>query len=53
VTASAVAALPSVYDAIGVQIGHLEAQQANITIRTLAILCRYYGISLAELVQEL
>ncbi|AII54447.1 MULTISPECIES: helix-turn-helix transcriptional regulator [unclassified Hymenobacter] len=42
-----------VYDATGVHIGRLEAQHANMTIRTLVILCRYYGISLAELVQGL
>lgn len=42
-----------VYDATGVHIGRLEAQQANVTLRTLVTLCRYYGISLAQLFQGL
>ena len=42
-----------VYDATGVHVGRLEAQQANVTLRTLITLTRYYGISLAELFQEL
>ena len=42
-----------VYDATGVHVGRLESQQANLTLRTLITLARYYGISLADLFQGL
>ncbi|RPD44121.1 XRE family transcriptional regulator [Hymenobacter sediminis] len=42
-----------VYDATGVHIGRLEAQRANMTLRTLVILTRYYDVSLTELFQGL
>lgn len=38
-----------VYDATGVHVGRLEAQSANLTLRTLITLTRYYGVPLAEL----
>jgi transcriptional regulator with XRE-family HTH domain len=42
-----------VYNDTGVHIGRLEAQRANMTLRTLVVLCRYYHVSLAELFQGL
>jgi transcriptional regulator with XRE-family HTH domain len=45
--------LQEVYDATGVHIARLESQRANMTVRTLVILCRYYQVTLADLFQEL
>jgi len=38
-----------VYDATGIHVARLEAHGANLTVLTLATLCRHYGSSLAEL----
>ena len=40
--------LQEVYDATGIHVARLEANKANMRVVTLAALCRYYGISLAE-----
>ena len=37
-----------VYDGTGIHVARLEASKANMTVITLAALCRFYGISLAE-----
>jgi len=37
-----------VYDATGIHIARLEARRANMTISTLASLCRFYGITMAD-----
>lgn len=42
-----------VYDATGIHIARLEAKRANMTISTLALLCRFYSITLAEFFQGL
>ncbi|WP_092743799.1 helix-turn-helix domain-containing protein [Hymenobacter psychrophilus] len=42
-----------VYDATGIHIGRLEAKPVNVTMRTLIILCRYYGIPLSPLFIDL
>jgi transcriptional regulator with XRE-family HTH domain len=42
-----------VYDATGIHIARLEARRANMTINTLASLCRFYGIPLAEFFRDL
>lgn len=40
--------LQEVYDATGIHIARLEASKANMTVITLAALCRHYEITLAE-----
>lgn len=40
--------LLEVYDATGIHIARLEASKANMTVTTLATLCRYYEVSLAD-----
>jgi len=45
--------IQEVYDATGIHVGRLEAKKANMTVQTLAILCRYYETSLAEFFREL
>ena len=40
--------LQEVYDATGIHVARLEARKANMTVITLATLCRFYSISLAE-----
>ncbi|OUJ68179.1 helix-turn-helix domain-containing protein [Hymenobacter crusticola] len=40
--------MQEVYDATGIHVARLEAKKANMTVQTLAVLCRYYGTSLAE-----
>jgi transcriptional regulator with XRE-family HTH domain len=40
--------LQEVYDVTGVHVARLESRKANMTVITLATLCRFYGISLAE-----
>lgn len=40
--------LQEVYDATGIHIARLEARRANMTITTLAALCRFYNVTLAE-----
>ena len=42
-----------VYDATGIHVARLEARRANMTISTLASLCHFYGITLAEFFQGL
>lgn len=45
--------LQEVYDATGVHVARLEARRANMTIVTLAALCRHYEIPLADFFQGL
>ncbi len=45
--------LQEVYDATGVHIARLEANRANMTVATLATLCRYYETPLATFFQDL
>lgn len=40
--------LQEVYDATGIHVARLEASKANMTVMTLATLCRYYEIPLAD-----
>lgn len=40
--------LQEVYDTTGIHIARLEARKTNMTINTLATLCRFYGTPLAE-----
>lgn len=42
-----------VYDGTGIHVARLETNKANMTVITLATLCRFYGISLAEFFQGL
>ena len=37
----------------GVNVGDVEAELTNLSITTLARLCRYYGITLTEFFKEL
>lgn len=36
----------TVYEDTGIHIGKIETEKYNITVSTLARLCRYYGISI-------
>ncbi|NVO32333.1 MULTISPECIES: helix-turn-helix domain-containing protein [Hymenobacter] len=45
--------LQEVYDATGIHVARLEASKANMRVATLAVLCQYYEISLAEFFQGL
>ena len=45
--------LQEVYDATGIHVARLEASKANMRVATLAVLCQYYDISLAEFFQGL
>ncbi|OGX86784.1 hypothetical protein BEN47_12425 [Hymenobacter lapidarius] len=45
--------LQEVYDATGIHVARLEANKANMRVATLAVLCQYYEISLAEFFQGL
>ena len=45
--------LQEVYDATGIHVARLEASKANMRVATLAALCQYYDISLAEFFQGL
>lgn len=40
--------LQEVYDATGIHVARLEASKANMTVMTLAALCRHYGVTLAD-----
>lgn len=40
--------LQEVYDATGIHVARLEASKANLTVITLAALCHYYKVSLAD-----
>ena len=40
--------LQEVYDATGIHIARLESSKANMTVITLAKLCQYYEVSLAD-----
>ena len=40
--------LQEVYDATGIHVARLEANKTNMRVVTLAALCQYYEISLAE-----
>lgn len=40
--------LQEVYDATGVHIARLESSKANMTVATLATLCRHYEVSLTD-----
>ena len=43
----------TVYEDTGIHIGKIETEKYNITVSTLARLCRYYGITLTEFFKEL
>ena len=45
--------LQEVYDATGIHVARLEASKPNMRVATLAVLCQYYEISLAEFFQGL
>jgi transcriptional regulator with XRE-family HTH domain len=45
--------LQEVYDATGIHIARLEANKANMTIMTLAALCRHYEVTLANFFEGL
>jgi transcriptional regulator with XRE-family HTH domain len=45
--------LQEVYDATGIHIARLEANKSNMTVITLAALCRYYEVTLADFFQGL
>lgn len=45
--------LQEVYDATGIHVARLEASKANMRVTTLAVLCQYYEVSLAEFFQGL
>lgn len=45
--------LQEVYDATGIHVARLEASKTNMRVTTLAVLCQYYDISLAEFFQDL
>ena len=45
--------LQEVYDATGIHVARLETSKTNMRVATLAVLCRYYEISLAEFFQGL
>ena len=40
--------LQEVYDKTGIHVARLEASKANMTVLTLAALCRHYEVTLAE-----
>jgi DNA-binding Xre family transcriptional regulator len=40
--------LQEVYDATGIHIARLEASKANMTVMTLAALCRHYEVTLSD-----
>ena len=42
----------TVYEDTGIHIGKIETEKYNITVSTLARLCRYYGISLGALFDQ-
>lgn len=45
--------LQEVYDTTGIHVARLEASKANLTVLTLATLCRHYEVTLAEFFQGL
>jgi transcriptional regulator with XRE-family HTH domain len=45
--------LQEVYDATGIHIARLEANKANMTVLTLAVLCRHYEVTLANFFEGL
>lgn len=45
--------LQEVYDATGIHIARIEATRQNVTIVTLAALCRYYGITISEFLVDI
>ncbi|MGI4736839.1 MAG: helix-turn-helix domain-containing protein [Janthinobacterium lividum] len=45
--------LQEVYDATGIHIARLEANKANMTVITLAVLCQHYKVTLADFFQGL
>lgn len=40
--------LQEVYDATGIHVARLEASKANLTVLTLATLCRHYEVALED-----
>lgn len=40
--------LQEVYDATGIHLARLEASRANLTVLTLATLCRHYEVTLED-----
>jgi len=45
--------LQEVYDATGVHVSRLESGRRNVALRTVAMLCRYYKVSLGVIVTDL
>lgn len=45
--------LQEVYDATGIHIGRIESSGINVTLLTLAALCKHYQVELATLVADL
>jgi transcriptional regulator with XRE-family HTH domain len=45
--------LQEVYDATGIHIGRIESNRLNVTITTLAVLCKHYQITLSELLKDI
>lgn len=43
----------TVYEDTGIHIGKIETEKYNITVSTLARLCRYYGISLGAFFDQI
>ena len=41
-----------VYEDTGINIGKIETAKKNITVSTLAKLCRYYNLTLVDFLQE-
>jgi len=42
--------LQEVYNATGIHVSRIESKGLNVTLLTLAILCRYYRVQLAQVV---
>jgi transcriptional regulator with XRE-family HTH domain len=45
--------IQEVYDATGIHVGRVEASALNLTMLTLAALCKHYEVRLAAVVDEL
>jgi len=45
--------LQEVYDATGVHVSRLESGRRNVALLTVAVLCRYYQVSLGAVVTDL
>jgi transcriptional regulator with XRE-family HTH domain len=45
--------LQEVYDATGIHVGRIESSGINVTLLTLAALCKHYQVGLAAVVADL